>query len=292
QVIYNMRMRILSNDGVRDEVRAMVDDLIEESVLASCPENLKPAQWNLEQVTLRFKYLFHQDTALDIPQISERQDVFDALRRQAQGLYDSRLVLLDEKLARIGALSSGEHSPIAVQISRGRDKPFDFTTIEQDTLLETLDHLWNVHLQEMDHLREGIGLRGYGQKNPLHEYQREGFLLFQAMLNDLKETVVRKLYYYDVPDAAELVAHFQEEMRRRAEVARQMQMVHETPQAVGAQPTAGGQAGAQAPTAQEIPAIPAAHAGQVIEIESERDPLEQRARLEAQRKARRRAKGK
>jgi len=288
QVIYNMRMRILSNEGIRDEVRSMVDDLIEETVLSNCPENLKPTQWNLEQVTQRFIHLFHRESEIAADIRVNRQQLFDALRTQAQELYDTRLAVLDEKLARIGALSTGENSPIAVQISRGKDKPFDFSTIEQDTLLETLDHYWNLHLQEMDHLREGIGLRGYGQKNPLHEYQREGFLLFQGVLNELKETVVRKLYYYDVPDATELVAHFQEEMRRREEVSRQMQMVHETPQAVGAQSSTSAE---PQPTqaAAPMPAPAFSHGGQVLELAPEKDPVESRARLEAQRKARRKA---
>jgi preprotein translocase subunit SecA len=55
--------------------------------------------------------------------------------------------------------------------------------------LEALDHYWNVHLRNMDHLRDGIGLRGYGQKNPLHEYQREGFILFGQMVEQMQEAM-------------------------------------------------------------------------------------------------------
>jgi preprotein translocase subunit SecA len=282
QVIYNMRMRILANEEIRGEVRSMIDDLIEEVVVAYCPDNQKSSQWDTQQIADRFAFLFQQPAELPQGTWSDRQHIFDALREQAQNLYDSRLTFLNDKLARIGELCAAENSPIAVQISRGRDKPFEFTTIEQDTLLESLDHYWNIHLQEMDHLREGIGLRGYGQKNPLHEYQREGFLLFQGMLNQFKETVVRKLYFYDVPDASELLAHFEEEMRRRAEVTKQMQMVHEAPQQVVAEankdsagPTGVSETGIQSE--------------QPLELPISKDPSEQRAKLEAQRKARRRA---
>ena len=92
------------------------------------------------------------------------------------------------------------------------------------------------------------------------------------------------MYYYDVMDASEVLAHYEEEMRRRAEVQRAMQMVHETPQAVGSsapqgqqQPQHQGQSGGQPPPAQ------------VLEMDVSKDPNEQRARLEAQRKARRKA---
>jgi preprotein translocase subunit SecA len=61
-------------------------------------------------------------------------------------------------------------------------------------MLQTVDALWKDHLLAMDHLKEGIGLRGYGQKNPLQEYQREGFDMFQAMMARLDADVVEKLF--------------------------------------------------------------------------------------------------
>jgi preprotein translocase subunit SecA len=78
----------------------------------------------------------------------------------------------------------------------------------------------------MDHLREGIGLRGYAQKNPLYEYQKEGFLLFQQMLEEMKESVIRRLCYHDVPPVEEVIKHIEEERRRHEERQRQMKLVH------------------------------------------------------------------
>lgn len=83
-------------------------------------------------------------------------------------------------------------------------------------------------MQEMDYLREGIGLRGYAQKNPLHEYQKEGFVLFQAMLEEMKTNAVRRLMYHDVPAVEQVVAHIEEERRRHAEREKQMQLTHGT----------------------------------------------------------------
>lgn len=264
QVIYNLRSRLVAGDQIREEVLGMIHDLFEDSVLAVCQESIKPINWDIGSLQERFQFL--TNVTLDKPEDLEleQQAVFDWLRKSAEAKYLDHVARMNEKLKGIEALGKREESPLMVQISRARNKPFDFTTIEQDTVLEALDHFWNIHLQEMDHLREGIGLRGYGQKNPLHEYQREGFLMFQGMLSELREGAVRRLFFYEVPDAEELFQQFQEEMRRRAEVEKQMHMVHENPsEPVGAQ---------QAQAAATNGAI---------------SPEEQRARLEAQRKARR-----
>ena len=72
--------------------------------------------------------------------------------------------------------------------------------LEKLIMLQTIDVLWKDHLLNMDHLKEGIGLRGYGQKNPLHEYQREGYAMFQDMSDRMQEDVVGKLFTVEVDD--------------------------------------------------------------------------------------------
>lgn len=66
--------------------------------------------------------------------------------------------------------------------------------LEKIIMLQTIDSLWKDHLLNMDHLKEGIGLRGYGQKNPLQEYQKEGFEMFEEMIHRIQEDVVQKLF--------------------------------------------------------------------------------------------------
>jgi preprotein translocase subunit SecA len=66
--------------------------------------------------------------------------------------------------------------------------------LEKMILLQTIDSLWKDHLLSMDHLKEGIGLRGYGQKNPLQEYQKEAFVMFEGLLQRMQEDVVEKLF--------------------------------------------------------------------------------------------------
>jgi preprotein translocase subunit SecA len=66
--------------------------------------------------------------------------------------------------------------------------------LEKMILLQTIDGLWKDHLLSMDHLKEGIGLRGYGQKNPLQEYQKEAFAMFESLLERMQEDVIEKLF--------------------------------------------------------------------------------------------------
>ncbi len=230
QVIYNQRNRILANEDMRDEVLSMIDDLLEEAVVQHCDERVKPLEWDLKAVSDRAAFLCN--TKLEFPSDMEldAQKIFDLVRGEARNVYLARVQSNDAKLAEIETISKAENGSFSVSISRVAEKPMNFGTVEQDTMLESLDHYWNVHLQEMDYLREGIGLRGYGQKNPLYEYQKEGFLLFQQMLDLFKEAVVRKLFYYEVPDPQALIAHIEAEKARRAQLEKNMEMIHESPE--------------------------------------------------------------
>jgi preprotein translocase subunit SecA len=266
QVVYNLRGKLLAKEGIRGEVSNMMDDLLEENVIQTCDERAKPMDWDLSKIEQRFEFLFKRKAPSPSDLQLDQQSVYDWVRKEAHAIYDAKMLDLEQKLETLRGLFAQNGADGA-----GRN-PFDFTPaeVEQETLLRTLDHLWLVHLQQMDHLREGVGLRGYGQKNPLHEYQREGFLLFQSMIENLKETVVRQLFYYELPDAQEYLAHLQAERARREAVERQMRMVHDAVLA-DAQSEGGGGAANQAQQA------------------AAQTPDDARAKLEAQRKARRKA---
>jgi preprotein translocase subunit SecA len=260
QVIYNQRARILRNEGIREEVLDMLDDLLETAVTFVCDERIKPIEWDLDKLKERFKFLTSRDLELPSDLAIERQAIFDFLREQAHSIYKAHA---DQQSAKLQGLTE---IGVAPQINRGlmgRDTPVGFEVIEQDTMLEAVDYFWRHHLQEMDHLREGIGLRGYAQKNPLYEYQKEGFVLFQQMLEEMKESVIRRLYYHDVPSVEEVVQHLEEERKRREAMEKQMQLVH-----------GGGEE--EEESAEE-------------QAENSKLPDDERARLEAQKKARRKA---
>ena len=88
--------------------------------------------------------------------------------------------------------------------------------IEKIVMLQTLDSLWKDHLLAMDHLKEGIGLRGYGQKNPLVEYQKEGFAMFEAMMAVMQKDVVEKVFSVQVR-SEEDVEQIQQQQQAAAE---------------------------------------------------------------------------
>jgi len=230
QVIYNLRARILLESDIREEIRGALDDVLEEVIFSLCDEKQKAVNWDLD--ALREQFLFLTGSELTLPDEIElsQQTLYDFVREEAWKRYNEQLGAHSEKLHAIGAL------PISISISRDSEKPLEFSTVEQDTFLETLDYFWNQHLKDMDHLREGIGWRGYGQKNPKHEYQREGFILFQSMLHRLRQNVIRKLFYYQIPTAEELMAHYEQEQARRAQIEEQMNMVHESASTSGADP--------------------------------------------------------
>jgi preprotein translocase subunit SecA len=266
QVVYNLRSKILSYDAIREEIMAMIDDLFEDTVVIHCSERQKPLEWDLEPLKERYQFLCNQAFKLDDTAPLSQQTLFDALRNQARELYQERLPKIEARLAELEKISNDPNSPLSINISRDEAKPFSFETIEQDTTLETLDHFWNQHLHGMDHLREGIGLRGYGQKNPLYEYQKEGFLMFQQMILGFKENVVRKLFYYEVPNAQDLIAHFEAERERREQVEEQMRLVHQ--------------------------GVVEATVDSEAEIEASKTPEDVRAKMIAQKRARRKARGK
>jgi preprotein translocase subunit SecA len=262
QVIYNLRARILRNEGIRDEVLGLVDDLLEGAVTTICDERIKAIEWDLAKLNERFAFLTGRELSLPENLPLEHQTVFDVLREKAHAIYKDHAEQQSVKLAGLSEIG------VSPQLNRGVvevDGPKGFELIEQDTMLEAVDYCWRHHLQEMDYLREGIGLRGYAQKNPLYEYQKEGFVLFQQMLEEMYESVVRRLYFYVVPAPEEVIAHFEEERRRHAEREKQMQLTH----------------GAEVESA-EAEVKPDSNG-------SGRSPADEKARLEAQRKARRSA---
>lgn len=223
QVIYNLRSKILFNDDIREEIFSMIDDLVEDAISSSLDDiNKKSPNVDYKALSKRLKFLFNEDIKLD--ENINLQMLFDEIRKEVKDLYLKKADEINEKFKKLENLKASDGSLLTIRISEAEDKELSFETVEQDTLLELLDHFWNQHLQAMDDLREGIGLRGYGQLNPLHEYQKEGFLLFKDLISSLKENLIRRLYIYDVPDASILVAEMEAEKRRREKIEEAMKL--------------------------------------------------------------------
>jgi preprotein translocase subunit SecA len=252
-VIYDERRKVLSGADLHEQVRAMVDEVVEGYVYAECGEGY-PEDWDLEKLWTALKTLYPVGIPLEVVE-AERESLSaeylaEELKTDAQQAYDRREASLGE----------------------GADGEPIMRELERRVLLSVLDRKWREHLYEMDYLQEGIGLRAMGQRDPLVEYQREGFDMFSAMMDAIKEESVGFLFHVEVTieqpaaPAEELVA------TGPGEVAGEL--VKETllpehleqnlpaplPEALVARPTAPAQPeAAQAPAA-EAPAPAAAAA--------------------------------
>jgi len=168
EVIYSQRRQILAGVDMRKELYGFIDDIAAELVDTYTDEKGPSEEWDWE--ALEERLLGHFSVRLDIPR-EERKDLDrDALEKKiaaaATHAYENQTALFgDDEMARV----------------------------ERFIVLQTLDNLWKDHLLNMDHLREGIGLRGYGQKDPLQEYRREGYDMFMAMIQRFREEAISLL---------------------------------------------------------------------------------------------------
>ena len=168
EVIYSQRRQILAGVDMRKELYGFIDDIAAELVDTYTDEKGLSEEWDWEAMEERL--LGHFSVRLDIPQEEKKDLDRDALEKKivaaARQAYENQTALFgDDEMARV----------------------------ERFIVLQTLDNLWKDHLLNMDHLREGIGLRGYGQKDPLQEYRREGYDMFMAMIQRFREEAISLL---------------------------------------------------------------------------------------------------
>ena len=178
-VIYDERRKVLGGADLHEQIANMVDDVVEGYVLAATAEGY-PDDWDLEQLWVALKTLYPISLSLETyDEDRERLSAdgfIDDIREDAKRAYVARE-------AALGVDVAGE--PVM------RD-------LERRVLLSVMDRQWREHLYEMDYLQEGIGLRAMGQRDPLVEYQREGFDMFNAMMDAIKEEAVGFLYNVEV----------------------------------------------------------------------------------------------
>jgi preprotein translocase subunit SecA len=187
KVIYEQRHELIEAKEVAETVTDMRPQVIEELVAACTPEKAYVEQWDVERPARECRTTL----GLDLPDE-------DWAKEEAIAELEIRERIIDEsdrKMAQT-AVTSG---------------PDMLRMAEKSLLLQILDHLWKEHLLQLDHLRQGIHLRGYGQRDPLNEYKKEAFVLFEALLTNLRETVTRVLSHLEIrtqprPAPAEAVA--------------------------------------------------------------------------------------
>ena len=177
EVIYSERRKVLEGADLHEQVRHFVDDVVKAYVVAETSEGYAD-DWDLDKLWTALCTLYPVSVSVEevVEEAGSMADVTQAmlvreLCADAHVAYESREEGLGSELMR---------------------------ELERRVVLSVLDRKWREHLYEMDYLQEGIGLRAMAQRDPLVEYQREGYLLFQAMLEAIKEESVGYLFNLEV----------------------------------------------------------------------------------------------
>lgn len=168
EVIYAQRRQVLMGENLRDNILEMMDTVVTDTVAMFSAQSPYPEEWDITSFLEYVDNLFlpnHTITADQIVNVT-KEEVIEMLLEQAKAHYQARETAFGEELMR---------------------------EIERAVTLQVVDNKWMDHLDAMDMLREGIGLRAYGQKNPLVEYKHEAFDMFQGMISAIQEDTVRYL---------------------------------------------------------------------------------------------------
>ena len=177
EAVYGMRRRMLQGDDEREYVLGLVGDAVGQYVEQRCGERAHPDTYDLAGLRSDVATLFgEQCSSLDLQGL-DRQGIADEYTEELCKRYEAKAKEAGEERMRFS---------------------------ERMIMLQLLDQQWKDHLLSMDHLKEGIGLRGYGQKDPLVEYKKESFHIFQQMMSTFEEETLKVLFHLQIkkPEAA------------------------------------------------------------------------------------------
>lgn len=169
EVLYDQRRKILGNESLRDTIMEMVDSLVIKAMNQYADEKLYPEEWDYEGLLKHLELFFLEPGQFTVAEMEDlgRGELQERLLAIAHEEYDKREQLIGEANMR---------------------------ELEKAVMLKVVDSKWMEHLDSMDMLREGIGLRAYGQKNPLVEYKFEAYDMFEAMIEAIQEDTIMYLY--------------------------------------------------------------------------------------------------
>jgi preprotein translocase subunit SecA len=174
RVIFEQRKEIMSSDDVSDQIADFREEVVEMLVERHIPEKAYAEQWNAIGLHEEVQKTFGVE--LPVVDWTKEEGIADEeVRERIQKAVEER-----------AAARAAEHG---VEVTR---------YVEKAILLQTLDHDWREHIVNLDHLRQYVGLRGYGQRDPLNEYKSEAFELFEALLASLRSEVVRQLMHVQI----------------------------------------------------------------------------------------------
>ncbi len=173
EVIYQHRHAVLAGEHIQQDIHDMMKDVVQAFVDTYCPAEQYQEEWDYNGLGEALEGQFALDLTQGHDSVAEhfkdvgRDALIEEIHQQVRQSYDRKEQELGTELMRY---------------------------LEKMLLLQVIDHHWKDHLLGMDHLRDGIGLRGYGQKDPLIEYKREGFDMFSSMMDRIKSDVLERLF--------------------------------------------------------------------------------------------------
>jgi len=178
EVIYEQRRKVLTGENMKETVQNMIVETIQGALDIYCTKGVHPEEWDLQGLLEYADQLFLPGHPLQVADLEghTREEIQDILEQKSFAFYDA-------KEANLGAENMRE--------------------LERMVMLRVVDDKWMDHLDAMDQLRQGIGLRAYGQKDPLVEYKFEGFEMFQNMIASIQEDVVRYMFRLNVVEEHE-----------------------------------------------------------------------------------------
>jgi preprotein translocase subunit SecA len=174
KVIFEQRVELMKSESVAEMVADMRRDFVDDVVAKHVPEHAYAEQWDVAGLREELKRVL--DIDLPVDQWAKEEGIAD----------EELLTRIEQRVDEHMAAKVGQWGPDVMRY------------VEKTILLQTLDHLWREHLIMLDHLRQVIGLRGYGQRDPLQEYKSEAFGLYEAMTAHLREAVTAQLMRVEI----------------------------------------------------------------------------------------------
>lgn len=172
EIIYEQRRMVLEGEDIKEEILEMIEDVIRDRVEIYCPPKTRPEEWDLGELCSWAYRVFRAELdPEDLEELGSRDEVAERIMEEARKAYERKEQEVGSEMMR---------------------------QVERMVLLSIVDSKWKDHLYNMDLLRESVGLRAYGQKDPLVEYKREAHEMFQEMIRRIKEDVTDYIFRVQV----------------------------------------------------------------------------------------------
>lgn len=172
EIIYSERATVLNGENINDNINKMIDTISENIVNMYCSESNIPDNWDLSAMAKYAESIIMPENTIDIKSIDLEtitiQEIKDTIREKTHALYETK------------------EAEFGVEVMR---------ELERRALLKAVDEKWMDHIDDMDQLKYGIGLRAYGQHDPVIEYKREGFEMFDEMIRNIQQDTVKMLLH-------------------------------------------------------------------------------------------------